>query len=160
MASNFTATNPIILSSGCALREMLAANSVTWKKGELGYLTSGTVTPVSGATGGKSVYCQFAEDQDTATSSSNVWVRVLKPETILEVYVTATNGTAAAIGVANMGVKYGIYSASNVCTLDTAQTAGDFEVIALSANYDAERNATANTPGKCKVAFRPEIATS
>jgi hypothetical protein len=159
MASNFTAVNPKVVSTaspqGLPLRALLAEDAKTWKKGEIGTLSSGTVTPVSGTTGGDAPYCIFAEDQDTATSTSTVWVRLLQPEARLEMYVT-TDGTDAAIGVANIGTKYACYTTSNVTYLDVNVTSGaDFEVEKLAADYEPERNATADTPGKCIVVYRP-----
>ena len=56
------------------LVKIRAADSVTWKKGELAYLTSGTVAPLSTTTGGALVYGIFAEEQTASTSSSDVWV--------------------------------------------------------------------------------------
>lgn len=140
---------------GSPLRKIRAADSVTWKKGEIGYLTSGTLTPISSATGGTTApYYQFAEDQATSTSSTDVWARLLEVGTRMEVYVS-NNGTDAAIGVANLGTKYGLYTTSNVCRLDVNVTSGaDWEVDRLAADYEPEQNATADSPGKCIVVLR------
>ena len=159
MSSNFSAVNPKVVSTpspqGLPLRYMLAEDSKTWKKGELGYITSGTVSPVATTTGSGEPCLVFAEDQTTSTSSTSVWVRLLQPETRLEIYVT-NNGTDAAVGVANLNVAYEVYGLSNVTYLDVgATTAPDFVVEKLAADYEPERNATADTPGKCIVVYRP-----
>lgn len=158
MASNFSAVNPkpIATAADGSFNELInleAADGVTWKAGEFGYLSSGKVTPVSGATGGTAVYCIFAENQDTATSSSTVPVRVVQDGALFEIYVT-NNGTDAAIATANIGTKYGIYTGSNISYLDVNVTSGaDFEVVKLAAVYEPEENLAADTPGKCIVKF-------
>jgi len=159
MASNFTAVNPKVISTpspqGLPLRQLLAEDSKTWKKGELGYFTSGTVAPVSSTTGSSEAKLIFAEDQDVSTSASTVWVRLLQPETRLEIYV-ANSTSDAAIGVANLGDAYEVIGTSNVTYLDVgATTTPNFEVEKLAADYEPERNATADTPGKCIVVYRP-----
>lgn len=149
-----SAVNPKILSDTryAQAHTIRAADGVTWKKGQLGYLTSGTVTPISSATGGTTApYYMFAEDQTTATSSSDVKVIKLLPGCELEVYVT-NNGTDAAIGTANRGTAYGFYTASNITHLDLNVTSGaEAQVSRLSAEYEPVRNATADSPGKCVV---------
>jgi hypothetical protein len=157
MASNFTAVNPKVLSTpeptGLPLVYELAANSKTWKKGQIGEKSSGLWQPI-GTTGVTGPYCIFAEDQDTSTSSTYAWIRKIEPGTRLEIYVAA-NGSASAIGAANLGTKYGIRTASNIAYLDTAQTSGaDFEVEDLAARYEPIQNAAADTPGKCIVVLR------
>jgi len=156
MASNFTAVNPKYIapeSLPAPVRKLDATDSKTWKKGEFCTLASGKVGPLSGTTGGTAVYGQFLEDQDTATSSSQVWVRVLQDGDRFELYVVS-DGADAAIGVANIGTKYAIYQASNKCYLDTNVTSNaEFEVEKLAADYEPERNATADTPGKCIVKY-------
>lgn len=149
-----SAVNPKILSdtNTAQATTIRAADSVTWKKGQIGYLTSGTVTPISSATGGTTApYFMFAEDQTASTSSSDVKVIQLLPGCELEVYVT-NNGTAAAIGVANRGTAYGLYTASNVTYLDVNVTSGaDWQVKRLAAEYEPVKNAAADSPGKCVI---------
>ena len=157
MASNFTAVNPKVLStpepSGLPLLYEGVANSKTWYKGQLGEKSSGLWQPI-GTTGVTGPYCIFAEDQTTSTSSSSAWVRHIEVGTRLEIYV-ASGGSASAIGVANLGTKYGIRTASNIAYLDPAQNSnGDFEVEDLSARYEPIQNAAADTPGKCIVVLR------
>ena len=163
--ANLTAVNPKVLSTpspqGLPLVQMLAADGHVWKKGEIGYLSSGTVLPITTTTGDTAPYCIFAEDQDAATSTTTVWVRLLVPETVLEIYV-CSNGSAAAIGTANKGTAYAIYSTNNgsstagICYLDTNVTSGaDFVVTEVAAEYEPTRNVSSDTPGKCKVVYRP-----
>ena len=133
-----TATNPEVHScpspQGLALRPMLAEDSKTWKKGQLGKLTSGTVTPIGG-TGSTAAYCIFAQDQATSTSTSTVWVRILEIGTVLQMSVMDT-GSAAAASSAEIGVKYGVEDASNVTYLDVNTTSGQFETIGPLSTYD------------------------
>lgn len=165
--ANRTAVNPKVIStpspSGLPRVKMLATDSKTWKKGELCIIANGagTVEPLDGAD--SKIYGIFAEDQATSTSSTTVEVYRLITGTILEMYVT-NNGTAAAIGVANLGVGYDAYEASNVCYLDVNGTTGaQFKVQKLCDSTDAtspipERAAfdaqlTATAPGLCQVSF-------
>ena len=157
MASNFTAVNPKYIapdSLPAPITKIRAAGSQTWKKGEFGYLSSGLVAAVATTTGGSAVYCQFLEDQDTSTTANDlVWVRVLQAGDRFEIYVTS-NGTDNAIAAANIGTGYDAYTASNVCYLDVNATTGaQFEVEKLAADYEPERNASTDTPGKCIVKF-------
>lgn len=160
MASNFTAVNPKVISVPdgwqLPLQQKLAADGVTWTKGDMCILSSGTVTPLT-TTGSTAVYGIFAETQSVATSTSTVPVFVLVPGTLLEAYVADT-GTSAAIGTANNGVAYGLElgggsTAAAVAHLDLNTTSGQFRVEKLAADYEPEQNAAADTPGKCIVRF-------
>jgi len=148
------AVNPKMLTP-LPLRYMLAENSKTWDKGTPCILTSGTVTPLT-TSGSTAVYGLFAEDQDESTSSSYVWVYVLEEGALLEVYVE-TNGTATAIGTANLGTKYGLElgtgTLESVGYLDLGTASGQFQVARLSAVYEPELNEAADAPGKCIVKF-------
>lgn len=131
------ATNPKVLNTpspiGLARRKYLAADSKTWKKGELCYLSSGTVAPLATTTGSALVFGILAEDQDTATSSSYVWVYVLEEGTKLQMFIT-NNGssTGASENDLTIGTAYEAYTASNVSYLDVnASTNAQFKVISL-----------------------------
>jgi len=132
-----------------------AADSVTWKKGQIGYFTSGTVTPVATLTGGDTApYVMFAEDQAASTSSTDVKVHLLQPGCRMEIQVT-NNGTDAAVGAANLGLKYSLREDSNICSLDVNDTTNaDWEVERLAAEYEPARNTTAGSPGKCVIILR------
>lgn len=154
MSSTFTAVNPKVLStpepSGLPLLYEGVANSKTWKKGQIGEKSSGLWQPIA-TTGVTGPYCVFCEDQNTSTSSSSAWVRHLEAGTRLEIYVT-NGASAAAIGAANLGTKYGLRTNSNVTYLDVAQTSNaDWQVEDLAARYESIQNAAADTPGKCIV---------
>jgi hypothetical protein len=161
------AINAVVLSTpspvGLPLVKRLATDSKTWKKGELCYITSGAVLPLSTTTGGALVYGIFAEDQATSTSSTNVWVRLLTTGTRLLMSVT-NNGTDAAVSAVAIGTEYAAYNVSNICYLDSnVTTNGQFKVVAkLDATdvsdtmperttYDGQ--STAGTPGLVEVEF-------
>jgi hypothetical protein len=152
------AVNPEVLSTpspqGLELIQMLAADSKTWKKGELVILSSGTVTPLVNS-GSTAVYGIFAQDQDTATSSSTVWIRILEIGTRLNMFVM-TNGTAATAATAEIGVKYGAEGLSNVSYLDTGTANGQFQVIRTYANKAPLQDGYVDTeaaPGLVEVEF-------
>lgn len=150
------AGNPIVLNTPSPIsldrQYLLAEDSKTWKKGELCYLTSGTVTPVSGSTGGSTVYGIFAEDQATSTSTSSVWVYPLVVGMRLQMAVT-NNGSDAAVSTANIGIGYDAYTASNISYLDVNGTTGaQFRVVDLYTALNAEQAAfqshtDSSTPG-------------
>ena len=130
------AVNPKLLNTKYAKRKMLAEDSKTWKDGELCYLTSGTVTPVSSATGGDVVYGQFAETQSTSTSSSEVQVRVFQTGLRLRMY-QINNGSAEDTAGVDIGTGYDAYTSSNISYIDTNGTTGaQFEVYAKHDGAD------------------------
>jgi len=163
-----TPVNPRVLTTpspvGLALRNMLAANSKTWKNGQIGILSSGTVLPNSTATA-SGAYCIMAADQDTSTSASMVDVRLLEDGTELEIYCYATS-EVSAIATASVGTRYGIITASNITYLDLDTANGQFEVIELASSYMPERSSydgsfdgtTGTTAGLCKVKFRKNVS--
>jgi len=142
-----TAVNPRIVSTpspiGLARVARLAEDAKTWKKGEFCYLSSGVVTPLTTTTGSAVVFGIFAEDQDTATSTSTVWVNVLEVGTELEMFVT-NNGSAtgASENDVTIGTVYEAYQASNICYLDVnATTAAQFKVLDYWTNLNEEQAA-------------------
>ena len=140
------AINPTITSwpgnNAAPRTSRLAEDSKTWKKGEIGYLTSGTVTPISGATGGVTApYFRFCEDQATATSTSSVWVQEIMDGTEAIFFMT-TDGTDVVCDAANVGLSYGLYTASNITYLDENVTSGaEWLVVDLMANRNTIQNA-------------------
>jgi len=165
-----TAVNPKVLSTpspiGLARVARLASDSKTWKKGELCYLTSGTVAPLTTTTGSSLVYGIFAADQTTSTSTSTVWVYVLEVGTELEMFIT-NNGSAtgASENDVTIGTVYEAYQASNVCYLDVAATTTpQFKVLDYYTNLNEEAaefySHTADSePGIVKVKFILASAT-
>jgi len=154
------AVNPKLISSpsqqGLVQKDILAADDKTWKRGEFGYITSNTVAPYTGAQGANAPYCIFAEDQDTATSSTTVTVFLLQPEARFEIYVT-NDGSDAAIASTDIdATKYELYTSSNVTYLDLNEsTTGTFVIEDVASQYDPERNAATDTPGLCQIVYRP-----
>lgn len=153
-----TAVNPEVLSTpspqGLPLISMAAVDSKTWKKGEIGFMTSGEVE-ILAATGKTNVYCIFAETQSTSTSSSSVWVRRLVPGTRLSMFVM-TNGVAATAATAVVGTAYGVEGLSNVSYLDTGTASGQFKVIRMmsdASDLDDNRSDMDAAPGKVEVEF-------
>lgn len=153
-----TAVNPQVLNTpspqGLERLRITAEDSKTWKRGEMCFLTSGTVTPLV-ATGKTDIYGIFAEEQATATSSSEVEVYILEPGTRLLMYVM-TNGTAAASSVPTVGTRYGAEGLSNVSYLDTGTANGQFEVIRPYSDAQPYRDSYADTdaaPGLVVVKF-------
>jgi len=153
-----TAVNPTVLSTpspqGLPLVEMTAEDGVTWKKGEMAFLDSNDPDPVI-TTGKTDVFCIFAEDQDTSTSSTDVWVRRLVPGTRLAMFVTndGTDGTAGSLAI---GTAYGVYGKSNVSYVDLNTTSGQFKVIRVmsdASDYDDDRKDMDAAPGKVEVEF-------
>jgi predicted aminopeptidase len=165
-----SAINPVILTpdNASALPKRLrrATDAKTWKKGELGHVESGagTITPNTTTAGAAADIYVFAEDQLTATSSTDVWVYKLEKGVKLQMYVT-NNGTASAIGIANLDVGYDVYTASNIAYLDLNATSGaKFKVEKICDSTDTtspmpERLAfdaqlTATAPGLCQVVYQ------
>jgi len=137
----WAAINPIIINwpgnSAPPRTQRLAEDSKTWYKGQIGYLTSGTVTPISSATGGTTApYFRFCEDQTTSTSTSTVWVQEIPDGTEAIMFMT-NNGTAGACDQANVGLSYGLYTASNITYIDENVTNGaDWMVVDLMSLRD------------------------
>ena len=157
------AVNPRVISTpspqGLALVGLLAEDSKTWKRGEIGFLTSGTITPLV-ATGKVNVYSIFAEDQATSTSTSTVKVRLLEEGTRLLISVM-TNGTAATAATPVIGTKYGVRGLSNVSYLDTGTASGQFEVMATFASKNVLRDTYEDTeaaPGLVEVKFHESVS--
>ena len=143
------AINPQVISmpspQGLPLVPRLAANSATWKRGEFGYLTSGTVTPVvnSGIT---TPYCIFADTQATATSTSTVNIYILQLGMVCAFYLTSST-TVQAWSDAYRGVRYGVYGVSNVTYLDINTTSGAWEVIGPMSVVQPESDARLDMDG-------------
>ena len=153
------AVNPTVLAgdsdgTGLELIPVLATNSKTWKKGELGYFTSGAVSPVV-TTGVTSADCIFADDQSTSTSATTVWVYLLRPGVRMLIYVSAT-GVAGTAASATLGTKYGVYGASNITYLDTDTRNGAFQVIRKYSTANPEEDGWSDAdaaPGLVEVEF-------
>jgi len=158
-----TAVNPKVLGKDRVLTSILAEDAKTWYKGQIGILTSGTVTPAS--TSSVVAYCIFAEDQTTATSASTVDVYVLQDGDLLEIYAYDTN-QVSAIAQSDVGTRLGCITASNISYIDLNETTGQFEVVELASlampersAYDGDLNGvTGTTAGLCTVKFRTNVS--
>lgn len=153
---SLTAVNPKICdfpsARGNDLVARLAEDSKTWVVGELGFYTSGTATPVSTTLGSTNAAFQFCDTQSTTTSTSTVNVRELNIGDRLEMYVV-NDGNSATIGAGEINSTYGVYGASNVTYLDLKEGTGPFRVKKIASNYEPERNAVTDSPGKCIVEY-------
>jgi len=129
-------------------RKMLATDAKTWKAGEFGLIAAaGTVEPV--VTGSTAATVVFAEDQDSATSTSTVKVYLLdSSETRWRVYVS--NGANDAVAATTqIGQHFGIRVTSNITTLDVGETGSlFFRVRELYPNIEAGTHAIADNPGQ------------
>lgn len=145
---SFTAVNPKVVDFGgnrvgLETDVLPIANTQTWKKGEFGIFSAGTL---SVATSGDIPTHIFRTTVTTAADGENVTVDRLEVGTRLEMYCSA------AVGVANIGTAYDLAVSSNVHTVNlSATTDAVFKVVDLAATYEPERNATADNPGKCIV---------
>jgi len=151
----WAAINPMVSNwpgnSAPPRTQLLAENSKTWKKGEFGYLISGTVTPVAGTGITNVTIFRFCETQISSTSTSTVWVQRIRAGTQMIMAVMDT-GVAAAIAQSNVGTKYGIEGLSNVTYLDLNTTSGPFEVIDLLSLRDPIMNSIHSFNGDTGVA--------
>ena len=142
------AINPKVVNFGGARvameRDTLPiADGQTWKQGEFGIFKS---SELNVAVADEIPTHIFREDRDTAENSTNVEVDRIVVGMQMEMY------TSAAVGVAHLFLRYDLNVAGNVHTVDLG-TSGDqvFRVVRLSADYEPERNATSDNPGKCTV---------
>lgn len=135
----WAAINPIAINwpgnSAPPRTGLLAEDSKTWYKGQLGYLTSGTVTPVTTSGITAVVIYRFCDDQTTSTSTSTVQVQRINAGTQF-IMAVQTNGTAGAIAQSNVGTKYGIENISNVTYLDLGTASGPWLVVDLLSLRD------------------------
>jgi len=150
MATISVATNPVVTdwpgNSAPARVKIRAADSVTWKAGELGYLDgSGHVTPVAG-TGVTDAQYRFCETQATATSSSDVWVQALTNGCRLRMFVM-TDGSSAAETALTRGTSYGVEAASNITHIDSGTASGKFKVVRFGSEMNEYEMTATMTPG-------------
>ncbi len=120
--------------------------AVTWKAGQLLKTASGNVTPC--VTGDTEIKYIALSDQDVAPSAGTlVKVGVLKAGTELE--INELDGTLAA---ANVGENYGINVASNIVTLDVADTTNlAVKITQLAADYNSEKYDSTDVQARCRV---------
>jgi hypothetical protein len=128
-----------------------ALDSKTWKAGEFGWFDSGYVRPI--ASDNQNLKCVFSEDQDTATSSSDVKIeRILSTASQFVGY--ASNGDAdVAVTVANVGKSYallvGTVNSVSIATVDVADATNTaVTVVDILANKEKYKNTTSDSPGQ------------
>jgi len=145
---SFTAVNPKVVNFGgnrVGLEQdtLPIADSQTWKVGEFGIFSGGELT-VAGS--GAIPTHIFRNTRTVAENSTEVTVDRLEVGTQLEMYCSA------AVGVANLAISYDLVVAANKHAVNLSATAdAEFKVVRLAADYEPERNATADNPGKCIV---------
>lgn len=142
----FVAVNPRVVNFGrgrvALVRDTLPiADTQTWKQGEFGIFKSSELYV---AVADEIPTHIFREDRDTAENDTDVEVDRLAVGVQLEMYCSG------AVGVANLFKTYDLNVSSNVHTIDlTAEVDDVFKIVRLAADYEPERNATADDPGKC-----------
>ena len=149
-----TAVNPKVLDlNTVALRKCKAATSLQGRKGMPVKMSSGQIAACSDD---EVPWGLLAEDvEDAATANDAVDVYQLFPGSMLEIYV-CSSGSATAITTANIGLAYDlemIGSAPNeIGYLDLGATSDKlFLVVDVASEYEPERNAAADSPGKAIV---------
>ena len=146
---SFTAVNPKVVSFGRNRvgleRDTLPiAASQTWKVGEFGIFSGGTLSVCASTEIPTHI---FRTTRDTKVDDTNLEVDRLAKGVQLEMYCTG------AVGIANVGLTYDLdVSTAHTHIVDLAASDDDvFKVVRLAATYEPERNATADDPGKCIV---------
>lgn len=150
----FTKVNPKIVDFGdgeigAVIDTLPIKSGQTYKTGQLMILSAGEVA----AAADDDIPTHIAlTDVDTAvTAGTLVDFARLKVGMHLEMYCTST-GTDTAVGRSNVGVAYDYEVTSNVGTVEIGATAdGVFKVVKLACDYEPERNALTDAPGKCIV---------
>ena len=101
------------------LVQMRAADSATWKAGQPMTVASGLVTPA--ATNAVAVRWIAASDQDTSTSSSDVWVMRIPGASTKFVGYVSNDSSDTTAQRAHIAVDYGIDVVSNVATVNVGE---------------------------------------
>lgn len=136
--------------------KLRATDAKTWKAGEFGvFAAAGTVEPI--ATDAVKVNVMFLQDQDTATSSTDVWVARLKAGQRFIGYVSTDDDDTTAT-VANIGNDYGIHVGSNIHTVNTNEATNVAVTVEdYAANVDPYNSAVADNPGKVVFRFKQSV---
>ena len=154
MATIFTAQNPKLLDTKPELVNVTVAAAQTWSRGSLVIITAGAATLCADGDIPTHIAASDIAAPDTSTL---VPLYRLKVGSRLECYTASNTSTAAAVGVANVGNAYDWAlitgsAASAIFHLNLGSNSDKCAlVIDLAANYEPERNATADSPGKCIV---------
>ena len=138
-------------------RLMRAADTQTWKAGQwANNSASGLVvvcaTDDDEATGGGIKYV-LLEDQDTSTSSSDVWVGDITSGMVFEI-----NELDGAVTNSSIGDSFAINVTSNIVTFDVSDTTDEAVVLMrIAADYEPEKNASGDTLALCHVRVRQDV---
>jgi len=128
-------------------RRVLAVDSVTWKSQQPGTFDSNGLASVC-ATDAVDVKFIFLEDQDTATSTSYVWVGIIPDGAQFIGYLSSDDADTAATR-AMIGDQYGIHVGSNVATVNSNETSNVCVVVKdIAWVAEAFKNAEADDPGQ------------
>lgn len=150
---SITAVNPRIIDGTAEEVTAPVAASQTWSKGCPVILTAGALTQCAAG----DIPSGLASEDIAApaeTSMQKFWR--FNIGTRMEIYVYNA-ASASAIAASNLGIAYdlqmiGIAGVTSVGVLDLGATTDKcFLVKDLAANYEPERNAAADSPGKCIV---------
>lgn len=133
-----------------------ATDAKTWKAGEFGvYAAAGTIEPI--ATDAVKVNVQFLQDQDTSTSSTDVWVGVVRSDHVFEAF-TSTDDADVAATVAAVGNDYGIHVGSNYQTVNLGEASNVAVCVEdYAANYSPYTETSTTSPGKVKFRFKASV---
>jgi len=133
-----------------------ARDGKTWKKGCPMYIDSGLWEPV--ATDGRNMFAIAAQDQDTATSTSDVYVeRIRSTETYLQGYASSDTNDAACTR-ANIGISYGIHMDTYYPSVNLNETSAT-AVRVVNPLWVKEPYMNDSTDSPAKVIFAPLAAT-
>lgn len=142
---DFVAVNPRVVGFGGTRVAMerdtlLIANGQTWRQGEFGIFSGGTLD-VSSTNGIPTHIFRF--DRGTADNDTYVEVDRVEIGMRIEMYCTA------AVSIANLFVTYDLTVGSNIHTVNLSATTDKiFRIVELAATYEPERNDTTDNPGK------------
>lgn len=130
-----------------ARRKVRARDGKTWKAGQPMYIDSGLWEPVASTT--TKFAALASSDQDTATSSSDVYVdQIVSTETELAAYVSYGDSDYTAKR-SQLNLSRGIHVGSNVATVDVSDTTYASVVIRRRLCDDEPyKNDSTDSPGQ------------
>lgn len=145
-----TAPHNFVYHSGPLLKKIkrVATDAQTWKAGQpYTIAAAGTVTLV--ATDGVNVKGIFAEDQDTATSTTTVWCLEIQDASTKFIAYSSTDDADSAVTSANEGNDYGVHTANGISTVNTGEASNVcFLVESAYHNLETGKAAAADSPGR------------
>jgi len=128
-------------------KRVLAADSQTWKAGQPGVYSSGLATPA--ATNAVSVQFLFSSDQDSSTSSTEVWIEEIPSASTKFVGYVSNDSTDTRATQALIGAQYAIDVISNVATVNTGEASKvAVQIDDLLWKREGAMNASSDNPGQ------------